>query len=89
MRDVEWKKDSLNLDILEERGANAGRRRRDITWPSNVTFLKKGSRWMLAWGDVTLPDMLLEERGSPWDSGASSASRSRGSTSKATVDMST
>lgn len=54
----------------------------------NVTFLKKGSRWALAWGDVTLPDMPLEERGSPWDSGGSSASRSRGSTSKATLDMS-
>lgn len=54
-----------------------------------VTFLKKGSRWMLAWGDVTLPDMALEERGSPWNSGGSSASRSRGSASKVTVDMST
>lgn len=56
---------------------------------SGVTFLKKGRRWALACGDVTLPDMLLGERGSPWNSGGSSASRSRGSTSKATVDVST
>lgn len=55
----------------------------------HVTFLKKGSLWTLAWGDVTLPDMALEERGSPWNSGGSSASRSRGSASKVTVDMST
>lgn len=62
---------------------------REVTGGPHVTFLKKGSRWTLAWGDVTLPDMPLEERGSPWNSGGSSASRSRGSASKVTVDMST
>lgn len=73
------------------RGWGAGmlqREARHLGTP-NVTFLKKGSRWALAWGDVTLPDMPLEERGSPWDSGGSSASRSRGSASKGIVEIST